>query len=101
MNDYGVWTAIFMIGIVVIRHCSLSLCIINVDILGMRNSVELEILAVDLITSISRRVIGNDCKVIRVVLSEDRVEVVLNPEHCVVSKTGGDNAHREFCSHPL
>ena len=63
----------------------------------MRNFVELEILAIDLIAPISRRVIGNDCKVIRVVLSEDRVEVVLNPKHCVVSETGGDNAHWQFC----
>ena len=73
MNDYGVLTAVFVISIVVIRHCPLLFCIVDVDILGVGNPVELEVLAVDLITSISRRVVCDDCKVVGVVLSEDGV----------------------------
>ena len=97
MNDYWIFTTVFMISIIVICHWSLSLGVVNIDVFGVGNPVELEILAVDFITPISWRIICDDCKIICVVLSEDRVEVVLNPKHCVVSETGGDNAHWQFC----
>ena len=93
MDTDGILTAVKVIGIVVIFHGPLPLGVVDVDILGSGYFVELEVLSVDLIASVARRVIGYHSEVVAVVLSKDGVEGVLNPKLGVVPIAGRYDAH--------
>ena len=101
MNYDRVLAAVKMIGIVVISHCSFPFSIVDVDIFRVGNPVELKVLPIDLVTAIARGVVCDDCEVVAVVLSENRVEIVLDSKSIVVVVARSDNAHRKFLSHAL
>ena len=98
MNTDCILTAIEVIGIVVVFHSPLPLGVVDVDVLGSGYFVELEVLSVDLIASVARRVIGYHSEVVAVVLSKDGVEGVLNPKLGVVPIAGRYDAHRQLGS---
>lgn len=79
----------------VLQSC-LPLCVLNVDILAPVDAVEMQILAVDLVTVVSAAVVDDDCKVVGVVLGEEGIEVVLNPKLGVVVVAGHDSAHGDL-----
>ena len=76
MNTDGILTAIKVISIVVIFHGSLPFGVVDVDVLGSRYFVELEVLSVGLIAYVTRRVISYHSEVVAVILSKDGVEGV-------------------------
>ena len=76
MNTDCILTAIKMVRIVVIFHCSLSFGVVDVDVLGSRYFVELKIFSVYLVTAVTRRVISYHSEVVAVILSKDGVEGV-------------------------
>ena len=52
MDTNGIIAAVHMIGIVIVFHCTFSFGIVDVDILGGGNIVELEVFAVELIAAV-------------------------------------------------
>ena len=52
MNTNGIITTVHMIGIVIIFHCTFSFGIVDVDILGGGDIVELEVFAIELIAAV-------------------------------------------------
>ena len=96
MNTDRIFTAELMIGNIVVFHGSLPFGVVDVDVLGSRYFVELEVLSVDLIASIARRIVDYHSEVVAVVLSKDGVEGVLDPKLGVVSIAGRYDAHRQL-----
>ena len=93
MNADCILTAIKVIGIEVIFHGSLLFGVVDVDVLGSRYFVKLEVFSVYFVTSVARRVIGYHSEVVAVILSKDGVEGVLNPKLGVVPIAGRYDAH--------
>ena len=96
MNADGILTAIEVVGIVYVSHGSLSFVVVDVDVLGSRDFVELKVFSVYFVTSIFRKVIHDHGEVVAVVLSKYGVEGVLYAEFGVVVKTGRYDAHRQL-----
>lgn len=94
MHTYCVLAAIFMIGIVVVLHCSLLCRIVNVDILVGWYRVEGEVVAIDFIATVVRCIVSDDGVVVAIVLGEDRVEVILYSEASVVPIARSQDAER-------
>ena len=83
--------------VVVVFHRSLASCVANVDVVLVGNVIEFEVFAIDLVAAVVRGVIGDDQEVVCVVLCEDGVETIFDPEHCVVLIAWTHNAERQFC----
>lgn len=96
MEADGVLAAVLVVGGVVVGHRPLPLSVVDVDVLVGGDPVELKVLPVDLVTAVGRGVVGDDCEVVGVVLREDRVEVVLDPEPGVVEVARGQDADRQL-----
>ena len=73
---------------------SLPLFVLNVDIGALVDVVEVQPLAVDIVTAVSGGIIDEDQEVVGVVLLEDRVEVVFDAEPVVIVVTRCNDAHR-------
>ena len=98
MNTACVLTAIKMVRIVVIFHCSLSFGVVDVDVLGSRYFVELKVFSVYFVASVARRIISYHSVVVAIVLSKYRVERILNTKIGIVFKAGRNNAHWQLSS---
>ena len=96
MNADGILTAIEVVSIVYVFHGSLSFVVIDVDVPGGRDFVELKVFSVYFVTSIVRSIINDHSEVVAVVLSKYGVEGVLDAEFGVVVKTGRYDAHRQL-----
>lgn len=92
MQTYCVGAAVVRVGVVVVGHGSLLLLVVDVDVSGGRDLVELEVFPVGLIAAVVRAIVGDDRVVVGVVLREDRVQVVLYPESGVVEVARGQDA---------
>ena len=96
MNADGILTAIEVVSIVYVFHGSLSFVVIDVDVPGGRDFVELKVFSVYFVASVVRKVIYYHCEVVAVVLSKYGVEGILNPEFGIVIKAGRYDAHRQL-----
>ena len=84
MNADGILTAIEVVSIVYVFHGSLSFVVIDVDVPGGRDFVELKVFSVYFVASIVRSIINDHSEVVAVVLSKYGVEGVLDAEFGVV-----------------
>lgn len=91
---YGIIAADIKDCIVDIFHGCLMLVIFYIWVSFLRNAVEVEVLSVGEVTAIIGGIIDDDRKVIGVVLTENRVEVVLNSKIDVVVVRASKNADR-------
>jgi hypothetical protein len=75
---------------------SVPLLVLDVDVLVPADGVEVEVLAEELVAAVSGGVVDDDDEVVGVVLQEDGVQVVLQPELGVVVVAGHHHAHRDL-----
>lgn len=66
-----------MTRVIYVFQGSFSLFVFNIDILFLTDTVETEVFPKDFITAIGRSIIDDNNEVIRIVLTEQRVKIVL------------------------
>jgi hypothetical protein len=77
---------------------SVSHFVLNIGVFGLVNVVEVEVFAEEFIAAVGRGVIDDDYKVVGVILQEDRVQIILKSEFCIIVVAGHDHAHGNFLS---
>ena len=97
IKNYWIVTAVVMCGNVDILKSSSSYKILSIRVKIFVDIVEIKIFSVDLIATIIGNIIDKHNKVVRVILSKDRVEIVLYTEFGIIVITWNDNTHWYFC----
>lgn len=83
-SNYRIFTTVLMTRVIYVFQGSFSLFVFNIDILFLTDTVETEVFPKDFITAIRRGVINDNNEVIRIVLTEQRVKIVLYPRIFIV-----------------
>lgn len=76
-SNYRIFTTVLMTRVIYVFQGSFSLFVFNIDILFLTDTVETEVFPKDFITAIGRSIINDNNEVIRIVLTEQRVKIVL------------------------
>lgn len=76
-SNYRIFTTVLMTRVIYVFQGSFSLFVFNIDILFLTDTVETEVFPKDFITAIGRSIIDDNNEVIRIVLTEQRVKIVL------------------------
>ena len=92
----GVVAAVVVDGVVDVFECSRPLVAFDVDVLVRGNVVEVEVLAVGEVAAVVGGVVDDYGEVVRVILTENRVQVVLNTHVEIVVVGANDEAHRQL-----